>query len=118
MGGESTVLTVVVFWFPRLMIFRKGRLDKFFGGSSGGGPSRATSQTYPRGIYSPTMTSKQLRAIRKRLDWTQVEFAERLGIHPNTLARQERGEKGIGGAVEKLARLLDEMHKPLPKRRR
>jgi transcriptional regulator with XRE-family HTH domain len=64
------------------------------------------------------MTARQLRAIRKRLGWTQREFAEKLGIHPNTLARQERDQAGIGGSVERLARVLDEMHRPLPKRRK
>ena len=62
------------------------------------------------------MTGKQLRSIRKRLGWTQREFAEKLGIHPNTLARQERGESGIGGSVERLARVLDEMHRPRRKK--
>ena len=65
------------------------------------------------------MTGKQLRAIRKRLGWTQKEFAEHLGLHPNSLAKQERGEAGIGGAVERLALVLDGMHRPLaPKRRK
>ena len=59
-----------------------------------------------------------MRAIRKRLGWTQREFAERLGLHPNTVARQERGEAGIAGAVERLARVLDGMYRPLPKRRK
>lgn len=64
------------------------------------------------------MSGRQLRAIRKRLGWTQREFAEELGIHPNTLARQERDEIGIGGAVERLARVLDEMHRPLRRAKR
>ena len=58
------------------------------------------------------MTGKQIRAIRKRIGWTQREFAEKLGIHMTTLAKQERGVIGIGGAVERLARVLDEMHRP------
>lgn len=52
------------------------------------------------------MTGTDLRAIRLRLGITQVEFAARLGIHANTLARQERGECGIGGAVAELARRI------------
>ena len=64
------------------------------------------------------MTGPELRAIRKRLGWTQKEFAEHLGLHSNSLAKQERGEAGIGGAVERLALVLDGLHRPLPKRRK
>ena len=63
------------------------------------------------------MTGSQLRVIRNRLGWTQREFAEKLGIHWNTLARQERGEVGVGGSVERLARVLDELHRPRRKER-
>jgi transcriptional regulator with XRE-family HTH domain len=56
------------------------------------------------------MTGTELRRIRKRLGLTQREMAERLGLHPNTLARQERGESGIGNAAARLAKLLDELH--------
>ena len=32
------------------------------------------------------------RQLRKRLDWSQTDLAEKAGIHPNTAARIERGE--------------------------
>ena len=57
------------------------------------------------------MTGAQLRRIRKRLGLTQVGFAEELGLHPNTVARKERGEEPTGGTVEKLARLLDKIER-------
>ena len=64
------------------------------------------------------MTGEELREIRERLGWTQREFAEQLGLHPNTLAKQERGEARIRVAIERLARVLDGMHRPLPRRRK
>ena len=64
------------------------------------------------------MTGNGLRRIRRRLGLTQVEFAEQLGLHPNTVARQERGEVGIGRAVASLARLLSENPKLLRRKPR
>jgi transcriptional regulator with XRE-family HTH domain len=55
------------------------------------------------------VTGDELRAIRQRLGLTQVEFAERLGIASNSLARQERGVIGISGSTAKLAQLLLEL---------
>jgi transcriptional regulator with XRE-family HTH domain len=56
------------------------------------------------------MDGTELRAIRKKLGLSQHQFAKELGIHWNTLARAERGEHGISGSVEKLARLLLRLH--------
>ena len=47
-----------------------------------------------------------LKAIRQRLELTQAQFAERLGITKNSVARQERGELGISDHVAVSARLL------------
>ena len=55
------------------------------------------------------MKGAELRRIRRRLGLTQRQFAQELGLHVNTLARQERDEVGVGGPVEKLARLLDKL---------
>ncbi|PYO12098.1 MAG: hypothetical protein DMD75_08295 [Candidatus Rokuibacteriota bacterium] len=52
------------------------------------------------------MTGEALRRIRKRLGLTQRAFAAQLGLHPNSLARQERGELGIKESVARLAGLL------------
>src|SRR3990167_9401839 len=52
------------------------------------------------------MTAKELRQIRKRLGLTQKELAERVGISPNSLAMQERGEIGISEPVARLVRLI------------
>ena len=52
------------------------------------------------------MTGKELRGIRKRLDWTQKQLAEAVGIAPNALAMQERGEIGISEPVSRLVLLV------------
>jgi 5-methylcytosine-specific restriction protein A len=49
------------------------------------------------------VTAHDLRRIRKQLGLTQAALAERVGVTPNSLARQERGELGI---AEPVARLL------------
>jgi transcriptional regulator with XRE-family HTH domain len=57
------------------------------------------------------MTGEELREIRTRMGLTQVEFADLVGVHPNSLARQERNEIGIRESQAKLVRLLAERHK-------
>src|SRR5579885_129646 len=49
------------------------------------------------------MTGKEIRALRRRLGWTQVALADAVGVSSNTVARWERGEMGIS---EPAARLL------------
>lgn len=53
------------------------------------------------------MTGDELRRIRKRLGKTQAELAALLGTHANTVARWERGERGISGPVANLVRMID-----------
>ena len=51
------------------------------------------------------MRGDELRGIRKRLGKTQVEFAALLGTHGNTVARWERGERGISESIARLVKL-------------
>lgn len=62
------------------------------------------------------MSAAELLRIRKRLGLTQQAFAERVGVTRNTIARQERGELGIGEPLARLIRLL--ANSPSPTRRR
>lgn len=57
------------------------------------------------------MDSKELREIRKRLGFSQSQFAEQLGITASSVARQEQGVIGISGSTAKLARLLAELER-------
>jgi len=52
------------------------------------------------------MNGKELRRIRKQLELTQVQLAEKLGINPNSVARQERGEIGISEPVARLVKMI------------
>ena len=51
------------------------------------------------------MTGDELRRIRRRLGKTQLELAELLGTHKNTVARWERGERGISASIARLVAL-------------
>jgi transcriptional regulator with XRE-family HTH domain len=57
---------------------------------------------------------EELRRLRTKLGLTQAELAGEVGITPNSLARQERGEIGISEPVSRLVRLLAQR----PRRRR
>jgi DNA-binding transcriptional regulator YiaG len=58
------------------------------------------------------MRGAECRRLRRALGLTQVEFAERLGVTGNTVARWERDEMTIREPMAKLIRLL----MPAPKR--
>ncbi|MGD0073342.1 MAG: DUF1870 family protein [Candidatus Binataceae bacterium] len=52
------------------------------------------------------MTGKQLRALRRRLKWTQAQMAKAIGVAPNTVARWERGERAIGESIARLVKMI------------
>jgi transcriptional regulator with XRE-family HTH domain len=55
------------------------------------------------------MTPGEMRRLRARLRLTQVELGERLGLHPMTISKFERGvepiQKQTALALELLARI-------------
>lgn len=57
------------------------------------------------------MRPDELRATRDRLGLTQSQIADALGMHVNTVACMERGEKPISprtvASVEMLTRLMN-----------
>lgn len=57
------------------------------------------------------MTGRSLRSARRRLGLTQAELASVLGLHPNTIARYERGELRTPVVVEAAVRWLLEKAK-------
>ena len=63
------------------------------------------------------MTGEQLRAIRRRLGLTQAAFAAHLGITANSLARLERGERGVSETLAILAEFLAKKARPRPRRK-
>jgi transcriptional regulator with XRE-family HTH domain len=52
------------------------------------------------------VTGGELRQIRRRLGLSQREFAPRVGLQPNSLARLERDERQVSETLAILARLL------------
>jgi len=57
------------------------------------------------------VNGKQLRAIRQRLGLTQAEFARKIMVHSNHLAKMERGETPITDKNAWFAQALDEEEK-------
>ena len=57
----------------------------------------------------PELTfGEKLLIARKQLDLFQYEMAERLGVHPNSLTKYERGEGKPHAAVVRMFDLLCE----------
>lgn len=52
------------------------------------------------------MKPSDLAKLRARLRLTQRALAERIGAHPNTVARMERGELAISRRTEVVLKLL------------
>lgn len=52
-------------------------------------------------------SGKSLKELRQKMKLTQVELAEKAGLHPNYYARLERGEeKPSIDTVKKLSKIL------------
>ena len=64
---------------------------------------------YPLRIIT-IMKGEELRKIRKQMGLTQAEFADLVGVHWNSIARQERNEIGIRESQAKLIRLIEKQH--------
>lgn len=56
------------------------------------------------------MKPAELRAVRESHGWTQSQLADALGMHVNTVACMERGDKPISSrtvaALDMLARVM------------
>lgn len=57
------------------------------------------------------MNGQELRAIRHAAGLTQRAFAEAIGLHPNSLARIERGERPVTARLIAAVRLLEMVHR-------
>ena len=52
------------------------------------------------------MKGKELRAIRTKLRWTQMDMAKALKVAGNTVARWERDERPISASMAKLVEII------------
>jgi len=62
------------------------------------------------------MTPSELKQLRGRLDFTQPELAEAIGVHPMTVSKWERGAQGIPEPVAKLVQRMVEERRVKRKR--
>jgi transcriptional regulator with XRE-family HTH domain len=58
------------------------------------------------------MTGTELRLLRTAIGLTQVQLADAIGMHPNTVARMERDELLITRRTETSLRLLHAASRP------
>jgi DNA-binding transcriptional regulator YiaG len=58
-----------------------------------------------------TMTAEDFRRQRRRLQMSQIELAAKIGVHPMTLSRWERGTVKVPMPVAQLIELLDREHR-------
>jgi DNA-binding transcriptional regulator YiaG len=52
------------------------------------------------------MTSQEVRRLRRRQQWTQVEFARRLGVTPRTVGRWEQDTVTVPAGVVRLIKYV------------
>jgi DNA-binding transcriptional regulator YiaG len=52
------------------------------------------------------VTGAQVKRVREVLGLTQHQFAERLGVHPVTVAKWETDAQGIRGPAVRLMKML------------
>lgn len=57
------------------------------------------------------MTGADIRAVRRAAAMTQKQFAEAIGLQPNSLARIERGERPVTARLIAAVRLLEMVYR-------
>lgn len=57
---------------------------------------------------SDTLLGEDIKSIRKKLDLTQVQFAELVNVSKKTIERWESGEKPVTGPIVTLVKILAE----------
>ena len=69
--------------------------------------SRLTRETECVTLLRMTLTPKQAKAIRDRLDMTQAALAQTLNVSTTTIRHWEHGRRSCSGTAEAMLRLLD-----------
>jgi transcriptional regulator with XRE-family HTH domain len=64
------------------------------------------------------MTGSEMRGHREMLGLKQTELAERLGVHPMTVSRWERGAVAIPKPIEQLVEMLVSSRKQVRSKRK
>jgi putative zinc finger/helix-turn-helix YgiT family protein len=53
----------------------------------------------------PRLTEEEIRFLRKYLGWSGGDFADHMGVSPETVSRWENGSAAMGPSAERLLRL-------------
>ena len=61
------------------------------------------------------LTPAEVRFLRKLLGWSGTDFAERIGVTPETVSRWETGAAPIGPTADRLLRLMVAFTRPIEK---
>lgn len=64
---------------------------------------RVIASTIARKV--PRLTGEEIRFLRKYLGWSGGDFAEHMGVAPETASRWENGAAAMGAPAERLLRL-------------
>lgn len=64
----------------------------------------ARAAAMARALNPIALSGKEVRFMRRVLDMTQKEFAEKMELAPETVSRWENDRNGVGGMSEKLVR--------------
>lgn len=64
----------------------------------------ARAAAMARALNPARFTGKEVRFLRRALDMTQKDFAEKMDLSPEYISRWENDHNGIGGSSEKLVR--------------
>jgi putative zinc finger/helix-turn-helix YgiT family protein len=54
---------------------------------------------------APRLAREEIRLLRKYLGWSGGDFAEHMGVSPETVSRWENGSAPMGATAERLLRL-------------
>lgn len=59
------------------------------------------------------LTANEIRYLRKYLGWSGKDFAEHMGVTPETVSRWETGKESMGPVADRLLRLILVQNKPV-----
>ena len=51
------------------------------------------------------LSGREIRFLRKRMDWTQADLARLIGVDAQTVARWEKGESRVPGPADRIIRV-------------
>lgn len=52
------------------------------------------------------LTATEIRFVRKHLGWSGVDFAQHMGVTPETVSRWEKGHESMSATAERVLRLM------------